>query len=140
MRVRRAPRGVETCWKTEEQHVAQKIEDRFFHGRVTPFGYADCALYDFTIFIARRLTGREVGSVNREAGDGLAHGPRKRLEREIPVPAASLRKPIKHVAQNIDVIRQRELHHLEFFRIQEMAKRNGVTDEAMERLCDRSLG
>src|SRR6267378_3857768 len=117
MRVRRAPRGIETCWKMKEQHVPQKIENRFVHGWVSAFGSTDRALQDLTIFFAHRLTRREIGSVNREAGNGFAHSTRKRLEREISIPAASLRDSVEHVAQDIDIVRQRQFHYLQFFRI-----------------------
>src|SRR5262245_1662729 len=137
MRVRCASGSVEICWETEEQHLTQKSEDRFIHGWITSFGSADRALDDFTIFIADRVTRREIASVNRKAGDGFAPGPRERLKREIAVPAASLRQPIEHAAQNIDVVRQREFHHLQFFCIQQVAKRNRVIDETMEDFCNR---
>ena len=140
MRVRRASTGIEICRETKEQHVAQKIENRFVHRRVSAFGSADGAFDDFTIFFAYGLTRSEIGSVNRETGDRLAHSTRERLEREITVPTAPLRKPIEHVAEHIDVVRQRELHHLELFRIQQMTKRHRVTDETMKRFCDRFLG
>src|SRR5262249_39828915 len=117
MRVRRASTGIEICRETKEQHVKQKIEDRFVHRRVSAFGCADYALDDFPIFFAHGLTRSEIGSVNRETGDGLAHSTRERLEGEITVPTATLGKPIEHVTQHIDIVRQRELHHLELFRI-----------------------
>src|SRR6266403_4697367 len=117
MRVRLAPRGVETCWKTKQQYVTEKTEDRFVHGRVSAFGSTDRALHDLTIFFVHRLTRCEIGSVNREAGNGFAHSTRKRLEREISIPAASLRDSVEHVAQDIDIVRQRQFHHLQFFRI-----------------------
>src|SRR5438105_11312785 len=140
MHVRRAPSGIEIWLETKEQHVLQITEDRLVHRWIPPFGGADRALHDLTIFFTHRLTRREVGSINRKTGDSLAHRTRKRLEREIAVPTTALGKPIEHVAQNIDVVRQCELHNLQFFRIQEMAKRNRVTDETMERFCDRLLG
>src|SRR3989442_632462 len=108
MRVRRASAGIEVWLETKEQHVPQIIEDRFIYRRVTAFGCADRSLDDLTVFFAHRLTRREIGSINGKASDGLAHSTRKRLEREISIPAAALGKPIEHVAQNTGVIRQRE--------------------------------
>src|SRR5262249_44652892 len=140
MRVRRATGRVEGCWETEEQHPTQKIKYRFVDRRVSTFGSADRAFDDSTIFFVHRLTWSDIGSVNREAGDGLAHGTRKCLEREIPIPAVPLRKPIEHVAEHIDIVRQRELHYLELFRIQQMTKRHRATNETMKRFCDRFLG
>src|ERR1700730_14682535 len=140
MRVCRTSACIEIWLVPKEQHVPQIIEDRFVHGWVSAFRCANRTLDDLTIFLARRLTRREIGSINRKTGDSLAHGTRERLEREISIPAVSLGKPVEHVAQNIDVVPHRELHYLEFFRIQQMAKRNRVTDETMERFCDRPLG
>src|SRR6266478_504618 len=131
---------IEIWLEPKEQHVPQIIEDRFVHGWVSAFGCANRTLDDLTIFLARRLTRREIGSINRKAGDGLAYGTRECLEREISIRAVSLGKPVEHVAQNIDVVPHREFHYLEFFRIQQMTKRNRVTNETMERLSDRPLG
>src|SRR5260370_42028242 len=99
MHVRRASSGIEIWLETKEQHVVQIIEDRLVHRWIPPFGGADRALHDLTIFFAHRLTRREICSINREAGDSLAHRTRKRLEREIPIPTISFGKPIEHVAQ-----------------------------------------
>jgi hypothetical protein len=51
-----------------------------------------------------------------------------------------LGKPVKHVPQNIDIVCQREFHHLQLLRIKQVPKRHRVTNETMERLCDRRFG
>src|SRR5438132_12677892 len=134
MRVCRTPACIEIWLEPKEQHVPQIIEDRFVHGWVSAFGCANRTLDALTIFLAHRLTRREIGSVNRKAGDGLAHGTRECLEREISIPAVSLGKPVEHVPQNIDAMPHGGCHHLKSLRTQQTPKRNPVTHETMERL------
>ena len=93
-----------------------------------------------SIFLAHRPAGREIGSINGKTSDGFAHGSRKGFEREVAIPAVLLGKPIEHAAQNIDIVRQRQLGYLQFLGIDQMPKRQGVTDETMERLCDSRFG
>ena len=140
MRVRGAFDSIKIRRKTKEQHVAQIIKDRLVHSRVAALGRADRALDDLTIFVADRLTRRKISSVNREAGDGLAHRARERLEREIAIPSVLLGQAVEHVPQHNDIVRQREFHYLQLFRIQQMAEGDRVTNETMERFCDRRFG
>ena len=54
MFVRGARFLVEVFRKTQQQNIAQKIEDRFFQGRVPPLRRRDRALDDGTVFVAHR--------------------------------------------------------------------------------------
>src|ERR1700720_3975423 len=95
MRVLGARLGVEVWRKAKEQYVTKKIEDRFFHGRIAPLRPGDGAFDNLPIFLSHGLSGRQVRSVNRKTSDGLAHPARKRLEREIAIPAPLLGKPVR---------------------------------------------
>src|SRR4029077_6281797 len=106
MRVLGARLGVEVWWKTKEQHVTKKIEDRFVHGRIAPLRRGDGAFDNLPILLSHGLSGRQIRSVNRKTSDGLAHRARKGLEREIAIPSVLLGKPVEHVAQHIDVVGQ----------------------------------
>src|SRR4029453_5835455 len=117
MRVSSAGLGIEIFWEAEEQYVAKKIENRFFNCRVAALGRGDCTLDHLSIFFAHRPAGREISSINGKAGDGLAYGSRKRFQREVAIPAVLLREPVEHVAENIDIVRQRQLHYLQLFGI-----------------------
>ena len=124
MRVRGAFGSVKVRRETKEQHLAQIIEDRLVHSRVAALGRGDCALDNLSIFIVHRLIGLEIRAINGKAGDGLTHRARQRLEREIAIPSVLLGKPVEHVPQNIDIVRQRQFHHLQLFCVQQMAKGN----------------
>src|ERR1051326_960093 len=137
MRVRGAFGSIQLCRDMKEQHVPQIIEDRLFHSRIAALGCDDCALNNLAIFFADRLTRHKISSVNREAGDSLAHGARERLEGEIAIGSVLLRKPIEHVPKDVDIVRQSEFHYLQLFRIQQVTERNRVTDETMECFSDR---
>ena len=102
----------------------KKIKDGFFHCRVASFGGGDGALDNLTIFLSHRLPGRQVCSINRKTSDGLAYRARQRLEGEIAIPSVFLGKPIEHVTQHIDVVGQGQFHDLQFFGIQQVAKRD----------------
>src|SRR5205085_7881802 len=91
---------VEVLGKTQQQNIAQKIEDRFFQGRVPPLRRRDRALDDGTVFVADRLARRDVGPIDRETGDRFANRASKRLEGEVATPADLLRQPVEHVAEN----------------------------------------
>ena len=124
MRVRGAFGSVKVRRETKEQYLAQIIEDRLVHSRVAALGRGDCALDNLSIFIVHRLIGLEISAINRKAGDGLAQRARQRLEREIAIPSVLLGKPVEHVPQNIDIVRQGQFHHLQLFCVQQMAKGN----------------
>src|SRR5678815_3592329 len=95
--MRGAARGIEILWGTKQQHVAQKIKNRFLHCRVAAFGCGDGALDDLPVLFAYRLTGVDIGSVNRKARNRLAHGTRERFERKIAIPSVSLGQAIEQV-------------------------------------------
>src|SRR4051794_41526754 len=57
---------VEVLRKTEEQYVAQIIEDRFLDPRIAALRRCDGALDHGAIFICHRLDRREIGSVKRK--------------------------------------------------------------------------
>ena len=99
MRVRLPRFVVEIFRETKEQNVAQEIEDRFLERRISALRRDHGALDDGAIFFAHRLSGSDVGAVNREAGNRLAHRAGERLEGEIAKPAVFLRKPVEHVAR-----------------------------------------
>src|SRR5438045_45597 len=100
MRVRGTTGSIEICREMKEQYVAQKIEDGFLHRGISPFGCIDGAIDNSAIFVAHWLTRGDIGSVDRKTSDRLTHSTRKCFECEIPIPPASFRKPIEHVAQN----------------------------------------
>ena len=91
MRIRSPSGSIEILGRTKQQHVAQEIKDRFIHRRVTAFGCSDRALDDLFIFVAYRLIGLDVRSINGKASNRLAHGARERLKRKISVPSVLLR-------------------------------------------------
>ena len=91
MRVLGAGFLIEVLRETEEQDVAQEIEDRFFDRGIAPLGRGDRALDHGAICIAHRPAGRDVSSVNRETGDRFAHREGQRIEGEIAEPAILLR-------------------------------------------------
>src|SRR6266542_4000048 len=99
IRVLGARFGIEVWRKTKEQHVAEKIEDRFFHCGVATLGRGDRAVDDLPIFLSYGLPRCQVCSINRKTSDGLAHRARERLERKIAIPAVLLGKPVEHVTQ-----------------------------------------
>ena len=55
---------VQVFRETEEQNVAQKIEDRFFERGIASLRRSDRALDHGAIGVAHRPAGREVGPVN----------------------------------------------------------------------------
>ena len=130
---------VEVLGKTQQQNIAQKIEDRFFQGRVPPLRRRDRALDDGTVFVADRLARRDVGPIDRETGDRFANRASKRLEGEVAKPAILLRQPVEHVAENVHIVCQRQPHDEEFLRINKMAERHRMPDETLERFRDRLL-
>ena len=137
--MRRATGGIDILRRTQQQHVTQKIENRLLHCRVAAFGCGDGAFDNLSVLFVYRLARLDIGSVNGEARNRLAHGARERFEREIAIPAISFGQSIEHVAQNIHVIGQGKLHHQKFFCIEQMPERNGMADETMKRFCDRSF-
>ena len=140
MRVRGACVVIEIFRKPEEQNIAQKIKDRFFNCGIPALGCRDGALDYLSILVVHRPSRRKVGSINRKAGNRLADGARERFEREIAIPAVLLGKPIDHVAQNINVVGERQSHHEQLLRVREMPEMQRVTEETMERLCDLRFG
>ena len=140
MRVRLARWLIEILRKSEEQNVAQKIEDGFFDRRITSLSRGDCALDHLSILLAHRLARREISSINRKTRDRLLDGAAERFQREIAKPTILLGKPIDHVCENIDIARHRQSHYLQLFCVEEMTEMERVTDEAMERFRDRSFG
>ena len=124
IRVLGARFGVEVWRKTKEQQVTKKIEDRFFHGRIAPLRRGDGAFDNLPVFLSHGLAGRQIRSVNWKTSNGLAHRARKRLEREIAIPSVLFGKPVERVAQHINVVGQRQFHDLQFFCIQQVAKRD----------------
>ena len=124
IRVLRARFGIEIWRKTKEQYVTKKIEGRFFHGRIAPLRGCDGLFDNPPVFLGHGLHGFQVRSVNWKTGNRLAYRARERLEREIAVPPVLLGKPVQHVSQHIDIVGQGQLHNLQFFCIQQMAKRN----------------
>ncbi len=131
---------VEVFRETEEQDVAQEIEDRFFERRVAPLGRSDRALDHGAIGFAHRAARREVGSINRKTGDCLAHRKGQGIEGIIAVPAIFLRDPVEHRAEDIDVVGEREPHDEALLGIDEMSEMQGVPNEFVERVRDRALG
>ena len=109
MRVLRARFFIQVFRKTKEQDVAQEIEDRFFDRRVAALGRRDRSLDDRAIVLAHRFSGRDVGSINRETGDRFANCAIQRIEGEIAEPAILLPKAIEHVAEDVDVVRERRV-------------------------------
>ena len=81
--------------------------------------------------------GREISPINREAGDRFAHSAAQRIEGEIAIPAILLRKPIEHVAEDIDVVGERQPHDEALLRVNQMAEMHRVADEPVEGLRDR---
>ena len=140
VRVRSAFFGIEVWRKAKKQHVAEKVENRFFHRWIAALGCDDRAFHDLPIVLGHGLPGREIRPVDGKTSDGLAHGARERLECEVAIPPVLLGEPVEHVAQNIDVIGQGQFHYLQFFRIKQMPKRHRVGDKTMERFCDRCFG
>ena len=140
MRVRLARWLIEILWKSEEQNVAQKIEDGFFDRRIASLSRGDCALDHLSILLAHRLARREISSINRKTRDRLLDGAAERFQREIAKPTILLGKPIDHVGENIDIARHSQSHYLQLFCVEEMTEMERVTDEAMERFRDRSFG
>ena len=130
---------IEIFRETEEQNVAQEIEDRFLQRRVAPFRRDDGALDDGAILLAHRLAGRDVSAIDREAGDRFAHRAGQRVEGEIAEPAIRFREPVEHVAEHVDVVREREPHDQPFLRVNQMAEMHRVADETLERFRDRLL-
>jgi hypothetical protein len=49
--MRGSPGGIEILRGTKQQHVAQKIEDRFLHRRVAAFGCGDSALDNLPVLV-----------------------------------------------------------------------------------------
>ena len=131
--------GIEVLRKPENQNVTQKIEDGFFNRGVAAFGCGDGAFDHLSIFLVHRPARREIGSINRKTGDRFPHGAGQRFEGEIAIPAVLLGQPIDHVAENIDIVGQRQFHHLQLLRVDEMTEMQRVTDGMMECLCDRRL-
>ena len=100
---------IEVFRETKEQNVAQEIEDRFFDRRVATLGRRrPRARSRRDLPRSPVASAVEVSAINRETGDGLAHGAGERIEREIAEPAILFRKPIEHVAENVDVVGQRQ--------------------------------
>ncbi|KAG0505995.1 MAG: hypothetical protein Udaeo_06380 [Candidatus Udaeobacter sp.] len=96
--MRIAAGGIEALGGTKQQHIAQKIEDRFVHCRVAAFGCGDGTLDDLLILFRYRLTGLDVGSVNRKARNCFPYGTRQRFERKIAIPSVSLGQTIEQVS------------------------------------------
>src|SRR5262249_11230016 len=65
--------GIEVWRKVKEQHIAEKIEDRFFHCGITTFRRGNGALDNLPVFFNHGLSRCEIRSVNRKTRDGLAH-------------------------------------------------------------------
>src|ERR1700720_4490744 len=86
-----APLRIQVFRKPEKQNVAEKIENRFLDRRVTALGGGNRPLDHLPIFVAHRLAGREISSINREAGNGLAYCPGESFKGEIAIPAVFLR-------------------------------------------------
>src|SRR5947208_3654595 len=61
-------------------------------------------------------------------------------DREMAIPSVFIGKPIEHVTQHIDVVGQGQFHDLQFFGIQQVAKRDRVTNETMKGFSDFCLG
>src|SRR5262249_31905768 len=132
--------GIEIRRKTKEQHITKEVEDRFFHCWIAALGRSDRAFHDLPIVLSHWLSRCEIRSINGKTSDGLTHGARKPFKCEIAIPSVLLGKPVEHVAQDIDVISQGQLHDLQFFCIQQVAKRYRVTNETVEYFCDRRFG
>ncbi len=126
--------------KSGEQNIAQKIKDRFFHPGIAALGGGDSAFDYLSIFVTHWPSRGEVSSINRKARDRFAHRARERFQREIAIPAILLRKPVDHVAENIDIVGKRQSHHEQLLRINEMIEMQRVADETIECLCHRSFG
>ena len=131
---------IEIFRKTEEQYIAHKIEDRFFDHRIPALGGRNSALDYLSILLPHWPAWGEISSINGKAGNRLAHGAGERFEREIAIPAILLRQPVDHVAENIDIVGQRQSHHEQLLRINEMAELQRVPEETMKGLSHRSFG
>src|SRR5205807_8109188 len=115
-----------------EQSNGPKIKDRFFNCSIPAIGCGDGAFDYLSILVAHRPSRREVGSINGKAGNRLADGVCERFEREIAIPAIFLGKPIDHVAENIDVVGERQSHHEQLLRVGEMPEMQRVAEKTME--------
>src|SRR5205814_8391781 len=123
---------IEVLWESKKQNVAEKIEDRFLHRRIAALGRGDRALDHLSIFVADRLAGREISSINREAGNCFPHRPCERFECEIAIPPIFFRQPVEHVAEHFDFVGQGQSHHQTLLRVNEMPEMHRVSDEPMK--------
>ena len=84
--------------------------------------------------------GSDVRAINRETRDRFAHRAGQRIEGEIAKPAVLLREPVEHVAQNVDVVREREPHDQPLLRVNQMPEVHRMTDKTLEGFRDGLLG
>ena len=74
-----------------ESQVAKKIEDRLLHRWIAALRRSDRPLDHVSIFVAHRVAGREISSVNREAGNRFPHRAGEGFKREIAIPSVFFR-------------------------------------------------
>src|SRR5207248_11739039 len=74
VRVRSAFFGIEVWRKAKKQHVAEKVENRFFHRWIAALGRQDRTFHNLPILLGHRLPRREIRPVNGKTSDGLTHG------------------------------------------------------------------
>jgi hypothetical protein len=116
--------------RRRQQHGAEKVEEGVLHGRIAPARTADRAADQLLLQFTRWLARQEVGAIDREACDDLAHRGAERIHGEVAVPAIALGDAIQQMAEHRDLARERRLHDEPFAAIRHIVIVHQRPDEA----------
>ena len=123
----------------EKQNVAQEVEDRRVRARVAALGERDGLVDHRAVLGARRLAVGQVGAVDREARDDLAHGVRQVVEREVAEEPVALAQAVEDEAEHVDVVGQRQAHRQALLLVDERGEVDVAVDELLVGLGERFL-